>query len=68
MTKLEQFIQDRLDRARQTSDTEFQENLFHQAFGAIEFACSLYPKYEDEITEWWNDNKRNEFWNIIVGG
>ena len=28
MTKLEQFIQDRLDRARQTSDTEFQENLF----------------------------------------
>lgn len=65
MTKLEQFVQDRLDRVKHTSDIEFQKILFHQAFGAIEFACLLYPKHEDEIAEWWNDNKRNEFWKII---
>lgn len=65
MTKLEQFIQDRLDRVKRTSDADFQENLFCQAFGAVEFACLLYPKYEDEIAEWWNYNKRNEFRNII---
>lgn len=65
MIKLEQFVQDRLDRVKRTSDTEFQEKLFHQAFGAIEFACSLYPEHEIEIAEWWNNSKWNEFRNVI---
>lgn len=67
MTILEQFVQDRLDRAKCTSDIDFREMLFCQAFGAIEFACLLYPKHEDEIAKWWNDNKRKEFWDIIGG-
>lgn len=61
MTKLEEFVQDRLYRVKHTSDTEFQNVLFHQAFGAIEFACLLYSDYDIEISEWWNDVKRPEF-------
>ena len=67
MTKLEQFVQDRLDRIKGTSDTQYQDNLFHQAFGAIEFACSLYPEHETEIGDWWNNHKWHEFWDVIGG-
>lgn len=68
MTILEQFIEDRLDMVKKhSSDAEFQENLFCQAFGAVEFACLIYPKYEDEIGEWWNYSKRNEFRDAIGG-
>lgn len=68
MTKLEQFVQDRLDRIKGTSDIQYQDNLFHQAFGAVEFACSLYPEHETEIGDWWNNHKWHEFWDIIIGG
>lgn len=67
MTKLEQFVQDRLDRVKRTSDTDFQEILFNQAFGAIEFACLLYPERETEIAEWWNNSKCGEFWDALGG-
>ena len=67
MTKLEQFIENRLNMVKDTSDTDFAKFLFHQAFGAVEFACLLYPEHEIEISEWWNNNKWNEFWDIIGG-
>ena len=67
MTKLEQFIENRLNMVKDTSDTDFAESLFHQAFGAVEFACLLYPEHETEIAEWWNNSKWNEFWDIIGG-
>ena len=65
MTKLEQFVQDRLDKVKDTSDAVFQDTLFTQAFGAVEFACLLYPEHEDEIVDWWNGNKWDEFTDII---
>lgn len=67
MTKLEEFVQDRLHRVKRTSDTEFQNALFHQAFGAIEFACSLYSDYDVEIGEWWNNIKWHEFQKNMGG-
>lgn len=67
MTKLEQFIENRLNMVKDTSDTDFAKSLFHQAFGAVEFACLLYPEHEIEIAEWWNNSKWNEFWDIIGG-
>lgn len=67
MTKLEQFIENRLNMVKDTSDTDFAKALFHQTFGAVEFACLLYPEHETEIAEWWNNSKWNEFWDIIGG-
>lgn len=67
MTKLEQFVQDRLDRIKRSSDISFQEILFSQAFGAIELACVLCPEHEAEIIEWWNNSKCGEFWDALGG-
>lgn len=61
MTVLEQFIQDKLNELKDTSDYVYQECLFNEAFGAIELACLIYPEHEDEIADWWNDNKWKEF-------
>lgn len=65
MTKLEQFVQDKLDEIKDNPDFVLQEALFNQAFGAVELACVLYPEHEDEISEWWNNNKWNEFTDNI---
>lgn len=63
--QLEQFIDSRMNMAREQIDKDFKENLFHQAFGAVEFFCAVHPSEEVAVADWWNNNKWEEFWGII---
>lgn len=63
--QLEQFIENRMRMAKENTDKDFKENLFHQAFGAVEFFCAVHPDEEVTVAEWWNNNKWEEFWEII---
>lgn len=63
--QLKQFVESRLRMIKENGDKDFKENLFHQAFGAVEFFCEINPDEEVSVAEWWNDNKWEEFWKII---
>lgn len=66
--QLEQFVESRLNMAKENTGKDFKEHLFHQAFGAVEFFCGVNPDEEISVAEWWNNNKWDEFWGIINEG
>lgn len=63
--QLEQFVEFRLRKAKQYSGTTLKETLFNQAFGAVEFYCECHPDEEIAVGEWWNNEKWNEFWEVV---
>lgn len=63
--QLEQFVESRMRMVKDNTGRDFKENLFHQAFGAVEFFCAVHPDEEVAVAEWWNNNKWEEFWEII---
>ena len=62
--RLEKFVEDRLNMAKRHLGI-LRENLFNQAFGAVEFYCECHPDEEIAVAEWWNNNKWNEFWEVV---
>lgn len=64
--QLEQFVENRLRMAKQRTGI-LKENLFNQAFGAVEFYCECHPDEEVAVAEWWSNEKWSEFWEIVNG-
>lgn len=67
MEQIKNFVNDWLDRARKSQDVKFQNHLFTQAFGAVEFAARLNPQLEEEIGDWWNYEMREKFLELLEG-
>ena len=59
--KLKKFVAERENYVR---NDVFGESAVwsHQAYGAVEMFCRLFPEDEDEVGNWWNDDKRNNFY------
>lgn len=62
--RLEKFVEDRLRRSKKYSGI-LSENLFNQAFGAVEFYCECHPDEEVSVAEWWNNDIWKEFWEVV---
>ena len=62
--RLERFVNDRLRRSKKLVGI-LRENLFNQAFGAVEFYCECHPDEETAVAEWWNNDIWKEFWEVV---
>lgn len=67
MEDLKQFVERRMNIAKEYTSMETRKLMFHQAFGAVDFFVEMNPQFDEELSDWWDNEIREKFEEIIYG-
>ena len=64
--KAKQFVMERLDIAKKSSNEVVRKAMTSQAYGAIQFAAnSCFPTFNLDLVKWWEKETKPKFEKLL---